>query len=217
MAKTNSAAIELAHFDSAGKKLGSKEADASLFAADVSTSILHDVVRWQRAKARSGTHTVKTRAEVKATGAKPWRQKGTGRARAGSFASPIWVGGGVAHGPKQRSYEFSLNGKLRKKALCSALTARASDEKCLVLKDFGLDKPKSQQAAAVLESIGVPRGRKALVVLGSDDEVSKKSLRNLPGISVLETDGLNVYAVLNSEFLIFTEAGLEGVQARLGA
>lgn len=211
------AGAKLSYFDASGKKLGTKKAAEEMFAAEVSPAVLHEVVRWQRNKQRKGTHTVLTRSEVRGGGAKPWRQKGTGRARAGSNSSPVWVGGGVAHGPKQRDYTFRLNSKLRRKAICGAMSARAAENKCLVVKEFGLSEPKSKEAAAVLASLGIERGRRALVVVSAEDEVSRKSLRNLPGVRVLSAEGLNVFDVLKCEYLVFTEAGLEGVQARMGA
>ena len=213
MAKT-----EIPFFDSKGKNIGTKEVPADIFATEGSVAhLLHQVVRWQRAKKRAGTHTVKTRSQVRGGGKKPWRQKGLGRARAGSSSSPLWVGGGVAHGPKQRSYEFSLNRKERRKALCGAITERAKNGSCFALKDFDLKEIKTKEAAVVLRNLGVSSKERAVVVAAEDEEFVAQSLRNIPGITALPVKGLNVYDILNAKYLVLTEKGLEGVSERFAA
>ena len=174
-------------------------------------------MRWQRAKRRAGSATVKTRAEVKATGAKPWKQKGTGRARAGRRSSPIWVGGGVAHGPKARKYEFRLNKKERQKALCSVLTTRNLEEKIFVVEDFGLKEIKTKAAAAVLVAAGLKPGAQRILVIApmENSEILTKSLRNIDRLKVIDVAGLNVYDVLSKECLVFVGDALEAVQSRL--
>ena len=206
---------ELPVFDSKGSAAGTCQVPAAVFGAGAFQSGLHQTVRWQRAKKRVGSHKVKTRSEVKATGKKPWRQKGLGRARAGSFASPIWVGGGVAHGPKVKSYEFSVNKKERRKALASAVSSRVSEEKCFVVKDFGLEKIRTKDAAWVLHAAGLQSGSKALVVVCEEDQFVEKSLRNIRGIKVINPKGLNVYDILAAEYLIFSEKAVEQVAQRL--
>ena len=207
--------VELDLFDAKGKKVGKKKVPASIFEADVAGQLLHQVVRWQRAKKRAGTHSVLTRAEVRGGGRKPWLQKGLGRARAGTNSSPIWVGGGVAHGPKPRSYEFRLNKKERRAALCSAISVRKAEGKCLALKDFELAEIKSKQAQAVLENLGITRGVSAVVVASAEDANVSLSVRNLPRVKALPAQGLNVYDVLDAEYLVVTEKALEGITSRL--
>ncbi|MCL4149738.1 UNVERIFIED_CONTAM: hypothetical protein GTU68_044821 [Idotea baltica] len=209
------AGVELQVIDAKGAKVGSKAAAAEVVSSPTRLDLLHEVVRWQRAKRRAGTHTTLTRSEVRGGGAKPWRQKGTGRARAGSSSSPVWVGGGVAHGPKQRDYTFRVNKKTKKKALCSAISARVEEGKCVVVKDFGLSEVKTKQAADVLAACGIERGVKALVVLPADSVVEAKSMRNLPRVKVISENGINVYDILNAEYLVFVESAFDVVHERL--
>lgn len=206
--------VNIPFFDSKGKDLGTKEVSAAVFDCDISPSLLHQVVRWQRAKKRAGTHTVKTRSQVRGGGRKPWRQKGLGKARAGSSSSPIWVGGGVAHGPKQKSYDFSINSKEKKKALCGAITSRVKEGKCLAINSFDLSEIKTKEGRKVLDAIGVPAGNKVVVLATSSDENVFKSLRNLERVLPLDIAGLNVYDLLNAKYLVVTEKALEGIEAR---
>lgn len=207
--------VELKLFDPQGNLLGSKSVSESIFACDVIPSLLHQVVRWQRAAKRAGTHCTKTRAEMSGGGRKPWRQKGTGRARSGSNTSSIWVGGGVSHGPKPRSYEFSINKKERKRALCGGLSLRTKEGRCVALSEFGIESPKTKQALAVLRALGVPARAKALVVASTDEQAAVISLRNLCGVKVLSPQGLNLYDLLDAKYLILTERGLDGIEQRL--
>jgi large subunit ribosomal protein L4 len=190
----------------AGKASGDVELDDALFGVEPNMPVLHQVVTAQLAARRAGTQSTKTRAEVAGGGAKPWRQKGTGRARQGSIRSPQWRGGGVAHGPKPRSYKQRTPKKMIRLALASALSDRYSDERVKVLKDWGLDAPSTKGAVKVLSDLGV-EGR-VLVVLARDDEATWKSLRNLQDIHVLTTGELNAYDVLVSDWVVFTEASL---------
>lgn len=206
--------IELDVVDSSGKKVGSRSVPASIFGVPMNEHLLHQVVRWQRAKARAGTHKSKTRAEVRGGGAKPWRQKGTGRARAGSNTSPLWVGGGTAHGPRPRDYGFRLNKAERRKALCCALSARVSEGKLAILKDFGLSEIKTKQAKQVLGALGID-GEKVVVIIPDGDETSAKSLRNIARTVVYQPAGLNVYDVVNAQSVVIVDDALAGVQARL--
>ncbi|MDH3295558.1 MAG: 50S ribosomal protein L4, partial [Acidimicrobiia bacterium] len=151
----------------------------------------------------AGTHKTKTRNEVRGGGTKPWRQKGTGRARAGSIRSPIFVGGGVAHGPAPRSYAERTNKKMIKLALRSALSDRAADDKVVVVDAWSFDKPSTKQAKAALAALGI-EGR-ALVVVGRDDDMAALSFRNLPDVHVIAADQLNAYDVLVSDYVVFTK------------
>lgn len=206
--------LEIKLFDTSGKEVGTREVSTSIFGIRVRSGLIHEVIRWQRAKWRAGTHKVKTRAEVRGGGKKPWRQKGLGKARAGSSTSAVWVGGGVAHGPKPRSYEFSLNKKLKKKVLCGALSSRVSEGKCYALTEFGLTQPKTQAAVGTLSSIGL-YGKKTLLVIGENDTAGMKSTRNIDRVKPLSAQGVTTYDVVNSEYVLFTEAGLKEFESRM--
>lgn len=208
---------ELPLFDSKGKEVGKKAASAEIFGARAPKHLYHQVVRWQRAKARAGTHSTLTRAEMSGGGRKPWKQKGTGNARSGSNTSPLWVGGGIAHGPKPRDYEFSLNKRERRKALAGALSERQAEGRLFLVSDFGLKGIKTKDAAAALVKLGVEKGARALVIVPDSDETIVKSVRNIPGAKLLSPAGLNVYDVLNHKYLVIVEAALPAVEARFNA
>ena len=191
---------------STGKASGKVELDDALFGVDPNVPVMHQVVTAQLAARRAGTQSTKTRAEVRGGGSKPWRQKGTGRARQGSSRAPHWTGGGVAHGPSPRSYRQRTPKKMVRLALASALSDRRADGKVVVLDDWGIDAPSTKTAAEILGKVGV-EGR-VLAVLTRDDEVVWKSLRNLPDVHVLTTDQLNAYDVLVSDYVVFTKASL---------
>jgi large subunit ribosomal protein L4 len=192
--------------DGTGADAGTVELDEAVFGIQPNVPVMHQVVTAQLAGRRSGTQSTKTRAEVRGGGAKPWKQKGTGRARAGSSRSPIWSGGGVALGPKPRSYKQRTPKKMIRLALHSALSDRASDGKVVVVSDWGFDAPSTKAATALLRSLGVS-GR-ILVVLAGDEEVAAKSLRNIPEVHVLLVNELNAYDVLCSDYVVFTPATL---------
>jgi large subunit ribosomal protein L4 len=192
--------------DPAGAETGTVELDEATFGIEPNVAVLHQVVTAQLAAARAGTQSTKTRAEVRGGGAKPWRQKGTGRARQGSIRSPQWRGGGVALGPKPRSYRQRTPKKMVKLALRSALSDRAAEGKVVVVSRWDFDAPKTREARVALEALAV-EGR-VLVVLGPEEEVAAKSFRNLPGVHVLPVGELNAYDVLCSDWVVFTEATL---------
>jgi large subunit ribosomal protein L4 len=191
-----------------GSDSGSVELDDATFGIEPNVPVMHQVVTAQLAARRAGTHSTKTRAEVRGGGAKPWKQKGTGRARAGSTRSPIWVGGGIAHGPKPRDYSERTNKKMIKLALRSALSDRVADDRVRVVDDWNLEAPSTKQAKSILASLGV-EGR-ALVVVGREDEAARKSFRNLPEVHVLVADQLNTYDVLVSDYVVFAKHTLPG-------
>jgi large subunit ribosomal protein L4 len=198
-----------------GRASGSVDVDDALFAVEPNIPLMHQVVTAQLAARRSGTQSTKTRAEVRGGGAKPWRQKGTGRSRQGSIRSPQWRGGGVALGPKPRSYAQRTPRKMIRLALASALSDRMADDKVKVLDDWGIDTPSTKRALEVLSSIKVD-GR-VLVVLTRDDVAAWKSLRNLPDVHVLSTGELNAYDVLVSDWVVFTEASLPAARGSAAA
>lgn len=209
-----SEAIVIEGRDAKGTALTPREISSDVFAANYSAALVHQVVRWQRARKRAGTHNVLTRGQMKGGGAKPWRQKGTGRARAGSRNSPIWVGGGVAHGPKQRSYEFSVNKKERQAALKGVISERHREGKFLFLDSFAFEGIKTREAVKVLQALGLTSGTKVLVVVPKGDEQLVKSLRNISGVKPIYAAGLNVYDVLYSEYLLVVGDALGEIEGR---
>jgi large subunit ribosomal protein L4 len=188
----------------AGADAGTLELDDATFGIEPNVSVMHQVVTAQLAARRAGTQSTKTRAEVRGGGAKPWKQKGTGRARQGSIRSPQWVGGGVALGPKPRSYAQRTPKKMVRLALRSALSDRAADGKVVVVDDWAFDAPSTKAAVAALSALDL-EGR-VLVVLSRDDVAAWKSFRNLPTVHVLEVAELNTYDVLVSDVVVFTRA-----------
>ncbi|MEM7096372.1 MAG: 50S ribosomal protein L4 [Actinomycetota bacterium] len=191
----------------AGGSAGSVAGPDHLFGVEPNVAVMHQVVTAQLAAKRQGTHSTKTRAEVRGGGAKPWRQKGTGRARQGSIRAPHWRGGGVAAGPKPRDYAQRTPKKMIRLALSSALSDRAADDKVRIVDDFGLYEPKTKQAIALLSQIDV-YGR-ILIVVDREDTAAVKSFRNLIGVETITADQLNTYDVLVSDFVVFSKATFE--------
>jgi len=197
-------------FHKTGEVVGSVELDPNLFGIEPNMAVMYQVVVAQRAAARAGTHKTKTRAQVRGGGAKPWRQKGTGRARQGSIRSPQWVGGGVVHGPTPRSYAQSTPKKMVRLALRSALSDRAQTDRVRVLDEFGFAHPSTKEAKALLAALSVEK--RVVVVLHSfSDENSWKSFRNLPLVHILSADQVNTYDVLRSDWLIFSQESLSAL------
>jgi large subunit ribosomal protein L4 len=185
-----------------------------IFAAKVNVPLIHQVVVAQQAAARQGTHATKTRGEVRGGGRKPYRQKGTGRARQGSLRAPQYAGGGIVHGPQPRSYVQRTPKKMKAAALRGALSDRLSHGRVQVVSGFvDGDVPRTKDAVAVLASAVAP-GEKVLVVAHRDDELTWKSLRNVPGVHVLTEDQLNTYDVLASDHVVFTEQALTAFVSR---
>ena len=191
-----------------GKKAGTADLEESWFGIEPNVPVMHQVVTAQLAARRRGTHNTLTRAEVRGGGAKPWRQKGTGRARAGSSTGPHWRGGGVAHGPKTRNYAQRTPKKMIRLALRSALSDRAAEDRVLVVDDWGFDAPSTKAALSALAALNLEG--KVLVVLGDDDVVALKSFRNLPSIQTIRSRELNAYDVLVNDWVVFTQATLPG-------
>jgi large subunit ribosomal protein L4 len=189
-----------------GADNGSVDLPDAVFGIEPNVPVMHQVVTAQLAARRAGTQSTKTRAEVRGGGAKPWKQKGTGRARQGSIRSPQWVGGGVALGPKPRSYAQRTPKKMIRLALRSALSDRAADGKVIVIDEWQFDAPRTRDAKDALEALGI-EGR-ALIVLASDDVTAAKSFRNLPEAQIIEARELNAYDVLVNDFVVFTRATL---------
>ena len=194
--------------DRTGAETGKIELDASTFGIEPNKAVMHQVVTAQLAARRSGTQSTKTRAEVRGGGAKPWRQKGTGRARHGSIRSPQWRGGGVALGPKPRDYSQRTPKKMVRLAVRSALSDRASSDRVVVVGDWGFEAPKTQEAVTALDALGT-EGR-VLIVAGRADVNTWRSFANLGRVHVVSPGELNAYDVLVSDWVIFTKRTLPG-------
>lgn len=192
----------------AGATDGTIDLDPALFGAKVHTAAMHQVVTAQLAVARAGTSKTKTRGEVRGGGRKPWRQKGTGRARQGSIRAPQWAGGGIAHGPSgEQNYVKRVSKKLKRLALRSALSDRARDHAVRVVSDLSFDTPRTKAAAAFLSALQLTDAR-VLLVLSARDEPVAKSFRNLSSVHILTVDQLNTYDVLCSDVVVFQQEAL---------
>ncbi|NSW87971.1 MAG: 50S ribosomal protein L4 [Syntrophobacteraceae bacterium] len=194
--------------------VGQLELSEAVFAVPVKTHVLHEVVLFQMARRRAGTVMTKGRSDVAGGGKKPWRQKGTGRARAGTSRSPLWRGGGIIHGPQPRCYEMRVPKKVRRLALKMALTQKLHDRELTVLDQLRLDRIRTKDFAALLNRFEL---RKTLVVIPDRDEVIEKSARNIPNVKVLRSDGLNVYDLLNYHSVIMTQDTVGKIQESLGS
>ncbi|MBU1229278.1 MAG: 50S ribosomal protein L4 [Proteobacteria bacterium] len=199
-------------FDQNKKEVGSLDLSADVYEVDVRPEIMHLVVRAQLAAKRVGTHSTKTRAFVSGGGKKPWKQKGTGHARAGSNRSPLWRGGAIVFGPSPRSYEFKVNRKVRRLALKMALSSRLAGDDLMVLRGIELPEIKTKHFAEFAKGLGL---EKALIVFTEVDNNLLLSARNLPGIKLLPADKLNAYDVLLYPKLIMLESAAISVQERL--
>ncbi len=197
-----------------GSRKGSTDLDPAVFGIEPNGGVMHQVVTAQLAAARAGTHSTLRRGEVRGGGRKPWRQKGIGRARHGSIRSPQWVGGGVAHGPKPRSYRQRVNKKVRRLALRSALSTRAASGDVKVVERFDWETPKTRQGKEFLALIGATG--KTLVVLGPADRTPMLAFRNLTDVSVCPAGQLNTRDILWADTVVFTLDTLEGVGGRRG-
>jgi large subunit ribosomal protein L4 len=193
--------------DAQGKVLKKRELPAEFFEAPVKPPLMHQVVVAGLAALRAGTHSTKTRAQVSGGGRKPWRQKGTGRARQGSIRAPQWVGGGVAHGPKPRSYEMRVNKKMKRIALRSALTDALNSGKLAVVGGLAFDGPRTKDAVGVLDALGLDG--KVLLVMAGPDEAVEKSFRNLPHVRIDYPGNLSTYDVLLADQVLFTAEALD--------
>lgn len=190
----------LSVLDMTGKKVSSIELNDTVFGIKPNTYAMHLVVVSYLANQRQGTQSTRTRAEVSGGGKKPWRQKGTGRARQGSIRAPQWYHGGVAFGPKPRTYHLDVNKKVRVLAMKSALSSKAADDEMIVLDSINLDSIKTKEMTKMLGALGT--GKKVLVVLPEKNDVAYKSLRNIEGVKVSLTNTINVYDILNCDSLL---------------
>ena len=197
-------------FDMSGKQVGEIELSAAVFGVEPNAAVVHDVVKNHLANKRQGTQSALTRAEVSGGGRKPWRQKGTGRARQGSTRAPQWTHGGIVFAPKPRDYSYTLNKKTRRLALKSVLSAKAAEAAIVVIDAIKMDAPKTKEFAAFLNAVGVQG--KALVVTAAADENVVKSGRNIPGCEVTFANLINVYDVTNATKLVVDQEALKKIE-----
>jgi large subunit ribosomal protein L4 len=193
-----------------GSQVGEVELSESIFGIQPNVHVLHSAVLLQQFSERRGTHKTKGRSEVRGGGRKPWKQKGTGRARQGSIRSPQWVGGGTVFGPTPRSYSFKLPKKVRRLAIKSALSSKVIDNDLIVLDQLAFAQPKTKEFTAILNNLKV--ARKALVVTATYEDNVALSARNIPGIKFIVADGINVLDVMKYDKLIITKEAIEKVQ-----
>ncbi|WP_207368872.1 50S ribosomal protein L4 [Heyndrickxia coagulans] len=205
---------KVALYNQNGSQVGEVELNDAVFGIEPNEHVLFEAIIMQRASLRQGTHKVKGRSEVRGGGRKPWRQKGTGRARQGSIRSPQWRGGGTVFGPVPRSYSYKLPKKVRRLAIKSALSSKVKENNILVLDALSFDAPKTKDFIAVLKNLSVDK--KALVVTDGLNENVVLSARNIPGVTVVEATGVNVLAVVNHDQLIMTKSAVEKVEEVLG-
>ncbi|WP_208585784.1 50S ribosomal protein L4 [Gracilibacillus suaedae] len=198
---------KVALYNQSGSQVGDVEINDAVFGIEPNEHVLHDAVLMQRASLRQGTHAVKNRSDVRGGGRKPWRQKGTGRARQGSIRSPQWVGGGTVFGPTPRSYSYKLPKKVRRLALKSALSSKVKEDSLVVLEGIAIETPKTKEVVSMLSSLNVDA--KALIVTADKDDVLAKSANNLQNVKVLSVSEVNVLDLLTHDKLILTKEAAE--------
>jgi len=204
---------KIAVFDINKNQVSERELVDDIFNTDVRGYLIHDMVRYQLAARRQGTASTKTRSEVSGGGKKPYKQKGTGNARQGCIRAPHYVGGGAAFGPNPRDYSFKLNRKVKKAALCSALSVRFKEEKMTVLNALEVEKISTKGFVEILNRFGISN---ALVVIEGDNPAVMLSARNLPNVKVLRAEGVNVYDLMKYRNLVLTEGAVEHLEGALG-
>ncbi|MFB3926842.1 MAG: 50S ribosomal protein L4 [Syntrophales bacterium] len=199
-------------YDIEKNKVSQIELDDAVFDAEISDAAVHEVVRMQMASRRAGTASTKERSFVRGGGKKPWRQKGTGRARAGTIRSPLWRGGGITFGPKPRDYSYQVPKKIRKKALKSVLSMKLKENKLLILNDFPMKEIKTKAFKSVLAVFGL---KSALFVLDKSSTVLEKSSRNLREVKMMRSEGINVYDILRYDHLVLMEPSVKMIEGAL--
>ncbi len=193
-----------------GQQVGEMELSENVFGAVINQNVLHDVVKNYLANQRQGTQSAKTRAEVRGGGRKPWKQKGTGRARQGSIRSPQWIGGGVVFAPKPREYRYELPKKVRRLAMKSALSSKVQSENIIIIDELNMNTPKTKDMANILKNLSVEK--KVLIVMDEKNDNVVKSANNLPGVTTTLVTTLNVYDILNHEKFVITKDAVHRVE-----
>ena len=204
--------------NSKGSEVGKASLAGHVFAVEANNNLMHETVRWQRAKKRSGTHATLTRGEMRGGGKKPWKQKGTGRARAGSIVSSLWVGGAVVFGPQPRDYEFRLSRRSRRTALVSALSEKVRANQFIVVDGLEQSDGKTKSFVALMNALEISGKKVLLVVASKEGKANESSLwrsaRNVARVIPMAVAGVNVYDLLNSDFVVTCRAGIEALEAR---
>lgn len=202
---------QVSKYDMNGKEIGDYDLNDKIFAEDINEHVVHQVVTAQLAAKRRGTASTKTRSEVRGGGRKPWRQKGTGRARHGTIRSPLWVGGGITFGPKPRSYEKNVTKKMKRLALRSILTEKVNSEQLKIIDDLNYDKPKTKQIIKLIEDFNL-EGKKVLIVLPEKDKNVYLSARNIPEVNTMVLDAMNAYQLLDNECILIPEKAAHKIE-----
>ena len=200
----------VADYDIANKQVGDIELKENIFGVEMNAGLVHQAVVIQLASQRLGNHATKTRSMVRGGGRKPWKQKGTGRARSGSTRSPIWVGGGTVFGPTPRSYAFSMPRKQRRLAIKCALSDKVANNEIVVLDSINFDAPKTKEVVKMLEAFSADR--KSLIITADYAENVEKSSRNIPGVKAINTTGLNVFDILNADKMFITKDAIDRIE-----
>jgi large subunit ribosomal protein L4 len=206
--------MQISLMNMAGEKVGEVELADTIFAAPINVPLMHQALVRQQANARLGTAKVKGRSEVAGGGRKPWKQKGTGRARQGSTRAAQWRGGGIIFGPTPRSYDQKLPRKMRRAAVCSALSVKAAEEKLVVLDQLALAEPKTREMAAVLSRLAVDSS--ALILMPGADEMVERASNNLPDVTLLRAEYVNVRDLLTHDYLVIPQTALGVIETILG-
>lgn len=201
---------KVAVYNMHGAQVGEIELNDNVFGIEPNKAVMYDFIKMQLANKRQGTSSTKTRTEVRGGGKKPWRQKGTGRARVGSSRNPVWRGGGIAFGPKPRDYSYRLPQKVRRLALKSALSSKAIDNNIIVVDQLSFDEPKTKAMVQALQALNV--GKKTLLVTADGNANVVKSARNIPGVKPMRADFINVYDILKHETLLITKDAVAMVE-----
>jgi len=196
-------------YNQEGKEVGDIQLNESIFDVEISKDAMHQVVLAQLANKRQGTQSAKTRAEVRGGGIKPWRQKGTGRARQGSIRAPQWIHGGIVFAPKPRDYRVSVPKSMRRTALKSALTSKVQDNEMIVLENLEFNAPKTKEMISVLNAF---EAKKTLIIVAESNENVFKSARNIPGVAVIPVNNINVYDILKYEKLMLTKGAVSKIE-----
>jgi large subunit ribosomal protein L4 len=204
------------HYNVEGKLLGDVELPEPAFGVRPNHHVVWESVRSYRANQRQGTVATKTRSKMRGSGRKPWRQKGTGRARAGTRRSPLWVGGATVFGPQPRKYTTNLSRKIRRLALVSALSQRAQEGNVAVVDGFTFDQPRTKTVVGFMKAVGMD-GKKICFIIKGSDPATVKSCRNIPRVEILTQSNMNVYDLVNADVLVFTTEALDGVKEAYGA
>lgn len=202
---------QVAKYNTTGSQVGEINLADSVFNQNVNEHAVHQVITAQLAAIRQGTASTKTRGEVRGGGRKPWRQKGTGRARHGSIRSPLWVGGGIVFGPKPRDYQQKVPKKVKRMALRSILTDKLKNDSLIVLEDLKFDQPKTKQMAEVLNNLKLD-GKKVVIIIPEKDANIYLSTRNIPGVKTLLVEALNAYDLLNNDYIVIANEALEKIE-----